>query len=51
MVDRTTLGHSQLYVGQDTYIPGVLAIAQVAFYEENIVEHDLLVNKNKQEKC
>ena len=32
------------------HIPGVLAIAQVAFYEENIVEHDLLVNKNKQEK-
>ena len=31
-------------------VPRVFAMAQVAFYEENIAEHNLLVNKNKEHK-
>ena len=35
----------------DTYLPGILAMAQVAFYKENMVEHDPFVNKNKEDKA
>ena len=35
----------------DTYLPGILAMAQVVFYKENMVKHDPFVNKNKEEKA